>query len=208
MRQAKGVREEYARYCNTAQECRHACDSPQLSECAIYCCDTDECNGPEVRGGQRLPLGRMRTVCVYGCSVCSGLVQAKKTAAQARPIFYNFSLWFRIVFVSPVLLIQIKDYYTTQLSKHHLHISLLKVGRMYFLNLGMKGLTLSLPSSAFSEPFKEKWVRQYNHLPSEWPMKIQVLHTVWCYISAEAAGEIWNRINLGSERVKWQGVSE
>ena len=32
-------------------------------------------------------------------------------------------------------------------------------------------------------------------------MKSQVLHTVWCYISGEAAGEILTLITLGSERV-------
>ena len=31
-------------------------------------------------------------------------------------------------------------------------------------------------------------------------MKNQVLHTVWCNISAEAAGEIWDWSLLGSER--------
>ena len=33
-------------------------------------------------------------------------------------------------------------------------------------------------------------------------MKSQVLHTVWCYISGEAAGEIWNWSALGRERFK------
>ena len=36
----------------------------------------------------------------------------------------------------------------------------------------------------------ENW--RYNHLSSEYAMKSQVLHTVWCNIFGEAAGEIWN----------------
>ena len=38
---------------------------------------------------------------------------------------------------------------------------------------------------------------KYNHLSSEWAMKSPVLHTVWCHISAEAAGEILHRLLLG-----------
>ena len=34
-------------------------------------------------------------------------------------------------------------------------------------------------------------------------MKSHVLHTVWCNISGEAAGEISRLITLGSERVHW-----
>ena len=33
-------------------------------------------------------------------------------------------------------------------------------------------------------------------------MKSQVLHTVWCYISGEAARQILKLITLGSERVQ------
>ena len=33
-------------------------------------------------------------------------------------------------------------------------------------------------------------------------MKSQVLHTVWCNISGEAAGEIWNWSLLGVKKVK------
>ena len=52
-------------------------------------------------------------------------------------------------------------------------------------------------------PFKVKCVSKvvriwlYNHLSSEWAMKSHVLHTVWCYISGEAAGEIWHWSLLG-----------
>ena len=42
---AKGVREVFARGCDTAQQCREACDTPGLSECHVDCCDSDECNG-------------------------------------------------------------------------------------------------------------------------------------------------------------------
>ena len=51
--------------------------------------------------------------------------------------------------------------------------------------------------------FKEKCTNEemrigkYNHLSSEWPMKSQVFHTVWCDIFGEAAGEIWKRPLLG-----------
>ena len=40
-----------------------------------------------------------------------------------------------------------------------------------------------------------KWCSEnlyYNHLSSELAMKSQVLLTVWCNISGEAAGEIWH----------------
>ena len=36
-----------------------------------------------------------------------------------------------------------------------------------------------------------------NHLSSELAIKSQVLHTVWCHISSEAAGEIRNWLLLG-----------
>ena len=37
-------------------------------------------------------------------------------------------------------------------------------------------------------------------------MKSQVLHTVWCYISGEAAGEMWKLITLGSRRFNIHGT--
>ena len=64
-----------------------------------------------------------------------------------------------------------------------------------------------IQKSTFSQPFKEKiykWSNekwQYNHLSSELAMKSQVLHTVWCYVSGEAAGEIWNRSLFGVKRL-------
>ena len=63
-------------------------------------------------------------------------------------------------------------------------------------------LTLSLPSSksTFSQPFKREMYSKnclYNHLSSVKAVKTQVLHTVLCYISGEAAGEIWNWSLLG-----------
>ena len=33
-------------------------------------------------------------------------------------------------------------------------------------------------------------------------MKSQVRQTVWCHISGEAAGEIWNDHLFGSEKIK------
>ena len=64
-------------------------------------------------------------------------------------------------------------------------------------------LTLSLPSSksTFSRHLLKKCVSEIelvenwysiNHPSSEWAMKSQALHTVWCYISSEAAGQIWH----------------
>ena len=38
---------------------------------------------------------------------------------------------------------------------------------------------------------------KFYYLSSEWAMKSQVLHTVWCNISGEAAGEIWTWSLLG-----------
>ena len=70
-------------------------------------------------------------------------------------------------------------------------------------------LTLSPPSSKSksSQPFIEKCTSEVLRIGSiimfhrhEWDMKSQVLHTEWCYISGEAAGEIWNS-SLGIERV-------
>ena len=48
----------------------------------------------------------------------------------------------------------------------------------------------------------ENW--QHNHLSSQSGMKSQILHTVWCNISGEAAGEIWN-LSLLAERVNMCG---
>ena len=67
---------------------------------------------------------------------------------------------------------------------------------------------LSLPSSksTFSQPIKEKCMKLgnenwlYNHLSSEKAVKTQVLHTVWCNISGEATGEIWNWSLLGVQK--------
>ena len=42
-------------------------------------------------------------------------------------------------------------------------------------------------------------------LPSEQAMKSQVLHTMWCNISGEAAGEIWKWSLLGVKGLKWWG---
>ena len=66
-------------------------------------------------------------------------------------------------------------------------------------------LTLSLPSlkSTFSQPFKEKCTREVARIGSiisfhlSKAMKTQVLHSVWCNISGEAAGEIWHWSLLG-----------
>ena len=33
-------------------------------------------------------------------------------------------------------------------------------------------------------------------------MKSQVVHTMWCCITGEAVGEIWNWLYFGSEKVK------
>ena len=38
-------------------------------------------------------------------------------------------------------------------------------------------------------------------------MKSQVLHTVWCSISGEAAGEIWNWALLGVKGLKVESVT-
>ena len=95
-----------------------------------------------------------------------------------------------------------KDDYTT--NSHYITYKFLfrKAGRVYFLNLGVKGLSLSLRSSPSTWSSKN-WY--YNHLSSEYAMKCQVnvLHTVWCYISREAAGGNVKLITHGSERLRW-----
>ena len=62
-----------------------------------------------------------------------------------------------------------KDEYATNFSLSHSYIYLIKVGRMYFLNLGVKGLTLPHVQKVHSPNlFKEKRIiDRYNHLPSE-----------------------------------------
>ena len=70
---------------------------------------------------------------------------------------------------------------------------------MYFLNFGVEGLTLSLPSSKsiFSQPSKEEFISEVVRIGTiiifkfEQAMKSQVLHTVWCNITGEGTGEIW-----------------
>ena len=37
-------------------------------------------------------------------------------------------------------------------------------------------------------------------------MKSQVPHTVWCYISCEAAGEIWSWSLLGVKGLSWESA--
>ena len=79
-----------------------------------------------------------------------------------------------------------KDDFTT--NSHYLIYTFLfrKVGRMYFVNLGVKGLTLSLPSSisTFFQPSKDKCESEvvridgHNHLSFEQAMNSQVLHTL------------------------------
>ena len=74
-----------------------------------------------------------------------------------------------------------------------------------FARVAWRILAVWLPSSktTFSQPSQremykwgsENW--QYNHPSSGYAMKSQVLHTVWCNISGEAAGEIWNWSLLG-----------
>ena len=71
-------------------------------------------------------------------------------------------------------------------------------------------LTLSLPSSksTFSQPSKEKCISEVVRIgsiiifQSESAMKSKVLHTVWCNIPGEAAGEIWNWSLLGLKGLK------
>ena len=51
-----------------------------------------------------------------------------------------------------------------------------------------------------------KWCSEnlyYNHLSSEYAMKSQVLLTVWCNISGEAAGEIWHWSFSGMKGLTW-----
>ena len=60
-------------------------------------------------------------------------------------------------------------------------------------------LTLSIPSSksTFSQSFLEKCISEVVRtgtriiFQSEYAMKSQVLHTVWCNMTGEATGEIW-----------------
>ena len=69
----------------------------------------------------------------------------------------------------------------------------------------LKRLTLSLLSSksTFSQTFKEKCISEVARVDSiiifhlSKATKSQVLHTVWCYIFGEAAGEIWHWSLLG-----------
>ena len=78
-------------------------------------------------------------------------------------------------------------------------------------------LALSLPSSKsiFSQSSKEKCLSEVvrngtkNHLSSEWAMKSQVLHTAWCSISGEAAGEFrsWSLLVEGLGGLTWTNRS-
>ena len=68
-------------------------------------------------------------------------------------------------------------------------------------------LTLSLPSSTrtFSEPFKEQCIREVVRSGSIiilHPSKAMKSHTMWCNITSEAAGEIWNWSLLGVKGLK------
>ena len=68
-------------------------------------------------------------------------------------------------------------------------------------------LTLSIASSknTLSQPFIEKcisdamriWLNKFRFYPSIKAMKSQVLHTAWCYITGEAARQIWHWSLLG-----------
>ena len=84
-----------------------------------------------------------------------------------------------------------KDDFTTK--SHYLIYTFLfrKVGRMYFLNLGVKGSTLSLSSSKsiLSQPFRSKSVSEVVRIGS-----IIIIHLseLWV-ISGEAADEIQSR---------------
>ena len=50
-------------------------------------------------------------------------------------------------------------------------------------------------------PTQPKCISEAMRISSEWAMKGQVLHTLWCNISGEAAGEIWHWSLLGVKGV-------
>ena len=66
---------------------------------------------------------------------------------------------------------------TAKVSLHHLHISLQKVGRLYFLNLGVKGLTRACMTKTASDTLGlvELPVRPVDFISHNCPMDISLL---------------------------------